>query len=465
MNTAEVPLPPIEPLEPIVPEPARWSALAQRRLLTAQIVGSALAALGALLFFSALPLGLEDLLVMYAGLGLMPIGAGIAYLAAKTRAAAPDQAYLPQSAQTPRNLFIVIWLMGVFAPVVLHAQSSGELKTQGLVSLAVSSAFVLSGGRWAFRWFANKLHAEWPTGRMAAPLAVPLSWPCNWAVNWAGLLGVLAGVLAGAIEIGILWLVATVLEPVLAPRLSSAVETSDLVYEALTDPLTLIGIFVAVAVIAPAIEEAAKGLGLRLLRRQIQRPSDGLVLGMLIGLGFGVMESGLYLSSLNGWLIGGWLRLSTLMLHGIATSVVGVAYARSLISGQGRQVVAGYGRAVLLHGLWNASAIGIGYGISDASSWWLSIICLCILIFLITRMIPRAVLAGIQTVIQEGYQQATANLPPEWSPSDYGIGWRLMGSRPRWGVRVVPEAPLEVVDMPLPGDFSPGNDAAPDKSG
>jgi hypothetical protein len=129
-----------------------------------------------------------------------------------------------------------------------------------------------------------------------------------------------------------------------------------------------------------------------------------------------------------------------LILHGIATSLVGVAYARSLMSGQRRAVAAGYGRAVLLHGLWNASAIGIGVGFGSLTLWWLGFICLGSLIILIVRMIPRTVLAGVHTVVQVGYQQAAVNLPPEWSPSDYGIGWRLMGSRPRQGVRLVPEA-------------------------
>jgi RsiW-degrading membrane proteinase PrsW (M82 family) len=243
--------------------------------------------------------------------------------------------------------------------------------------------------------------------------------------------------------------------------MSTSLETGDILGEVLSQPLVLIGLFVAVAIVAPMIEEAVKALGLRLMRRTIQRPIDGLTLGMLIGIGFGVMESGLYLSSLSGWLIGGWLRLSTLILHGIATSLVGVAYARSLISGKRGDVLAGYGRAVLLHGLWNASAIGIAVGFNNSALLCLGLPCLIILLLLIVRMIPRTVLAGVQTVIHEGYQQAGANLPAEWSPSDYGIGWRLMGSRPRRGVRVVPEATLESPTL-SPGDQSPGYDAAPD---
>ncbi|MBP7688518.1 MAG: PrsW family intramembrane metalloprotease, partial [Thermoflexales bacterium] len=317
---AEVPLPPIEPsgptanVEPIAPEPARWSAAAQGRLRAALISSSLAAVIGALLFFRDADLqSITDMLLMYAGLALMPIGASVAIVAARTLPLAPDQAYQPQSSRVPRNIFAIFWLVGVIAPLALHVESIRDLRAFSLVALAVASTFVLSGGRWAYRWFANKLVAEWPTGRIDAPPAVPLIWPRNWTIGWAGLLGVLAGVLAATVEIALVWVTATLLGPSLVKLLPASLATEDILGEMLSQPVVLLGLLVAVAVVAPAIEEAAKALGLRLLRRQIQRPIDGLTLGMLIGLGFGLMESGLYLSSLNGWLIGGWLRLSTLM--------------------------------------------------------------------------------------------------------------------------------------------------------
>jgi RsiW-degrading membrane proteinase PrsW (M82 family) len=449
-SDVEAPLLPIDPgdpavnVEPITPEPERWSVRGRRRLLAALVIGVVIAVIGALLFFQPnRVLDVEGVVMMYLGLALMPIGTGLALVAARTLSAAPDQHYHPQSPQVPRNLFVIFWLVGVIAPVVLHVESVGDLKTFSLVSLAVSSMFVLSGGRWAYRWFAGKLLGEWPTGRIGTPPAIPLRWPRSWAVVWAGMLGVLAGVLAGAVELLIIWAVASLLGPMLARLMPASLETSEVLGEMLSQPLVLIGIFVAIAIVAPAIEEACKALGLRLMRRAIQRPIDGLMLSMMIGIGFGIMESGLYLSSMSGWLILGWLRLSTLILHGIATSLVGVAYARSRFSGKRRDVLAGYGRAVLLHGVWNAAAIGIAVGFNSPALLCLGLPCLIILIFLIVRMIPRTVLAGAQTVIQEGYQQAGANLPEEWSPSDYGIGWRLMGSRPRRGMRVVAEAVSE----------------------
>jgi hypothetical protein len=95
---------------------------------------------------------------------------------------------------------------------------------------------------------------------------------------------------------------------------------------------------------------------------------------------------------------------------------------------------------------------------------WLGILCLIVLIFLIVRMIPRTVLAGAQTVIQNGYQQAEANLPAEWSPSDYGIGWRLMGSRPRRGVRVVPETIPSDTVQPIGTEADSSTSVSPDEA-
>lgn len=93
-----------------------------------------------------------------------------------------------------------------------------------------------------------------------------------------------------------------------------------------------------------------------------------------------------------------------------------------------RDLLAGYGRAVLLHGTWNAVAIGISFGFSLSAC--LGIACVIVLLLLIGVVIPRTVLAGVQTIVQEGYGQVNESLPPEWSPADYGLGWRLMGSRP-----------------------------------
>ena len=461
MDTSESQPPSVEPnltfsvAETLIPEPAHWSDRARRWLTIALVIGSLALLIGVLLFFGPATFqSIEDVLKMYLGLVLMPIGAGLIFLAARTLKAAPDQLYQLPLSGTPRQLFIAVWIVGLIASLVLRIRTLGDFRPISLVSLALASALVLSGGLWAYRWFANKLQNEWPTGRLESPPAVLLRWPRSWPIGWAAISGILGAILAGGLEVLFLWLAAMLFRSALADALQSVSVADDLT-ELLRQPIILIGALVGVAIIAPMIEEACKAIGLRLMRGAIQRPIDGLMMGMAIGISFGMVESGLYLSALGtvNWLVGGWLRLSTLILHGIATSIVGVAYARSLRSGRRRDLLAGYGRAVLLHGTWNAVAIGISFGFSLSAC--LGIACVIVLLLLIGVVIPRTVLAGVQTVIQEGYGQANESLPPEWSPADYGLGWRLMGSRPIFTppMRTVTAPEAVAPQTPIGGEY------------
>ncbi|HSD85137.1 MAG TPA: PrsW family glutamic-type intramembrane protease, partial [Anaerolineae bacterium] len=332
--------------------------------------------------------------------------------------------------------FVIVWIAGLIASFMLRMR----LKSNILVIVMLAAALGASGGLWAYRWFANKLREEWPIGHLAAPLAVPLRWPRSWVINWAGMWGVFSTSLALAFEIFWLWLVTQLFGPTLTDVVESAPLTRSLPL-----PIILIVLFVGVAIIGPLIEEACKAIGLRLMRSAIQRPLDGLMMGMAAGIGFGLVESALYLGALGSpWLINGWVRLITLLLHGVATSIVGVAYARSLRTGRRRDVLAGYGRAVLLHGSWNAVAIGTLIGFATSEWLILGLACAGVLLLVTGRLIPRTIVAGVQTVVQEGYEQANESLPPEWSPADYGLGWRLMGSRPI----IVPGTPRTVSAPP-----------------
>ncbi len=442
MDTSESPSPSMESsftssvVETPALEPAHWSARARRWQISALIIGALITLIGALLFlepssFSSIDDVVEDILKLYLALILLPLGGSLVYLVVRTQRTAPDQAYQPRPANMPRNVFIIVWIIGLIASVALKVQAIGDIKPNSLVGMLLAVTLVASGGMWVYRWFANKIQEEWPTGRLGAPAAVPLRWPRSWAISWAGMFGVFSTIVAIGVEIFLLWLAFRLLGPVLADMFESASLAQNSTGNILHQPVILIALFVGTAIVAPLIEEACKGMGLRLLRGAIQRPLDGLMMGMAAGLGFGLVESAFYLGALSSpWLIGGWVRLITLLLHGVATSLVGVAYARSLRTHRRRDVLAGYGRAVLLHGVWNAVAIGtvIGFAVPE----WLVIgfASVIVLLLLIVRLIPRTVMAGVQTVVQEGHAQANEPLPPEWSPTDYGLGWRLMGSRP-----------------------------------
>lgn len=128
--------------------------------------------------------------------------------------------------------------------------------------------------------------------------------------------------------------------------------------------------FATVAVAAPIIEEAAKGLFLLLMmtghrRTELNTLTDCLVYAGLVGAGFAWMENIFYIS--GGETVGGSLAIAGLRLvlgpfaHPLFTSMfaIGVFFAlqqRSAVAKAGCLLL-GYVAAVLMHGLWNGSAL------------------------------------------------------------------------------------------------------------
>jgi hypothetical protein len=102
--------------------------------------------------------------------------------------------------------------------------------------------------------------------------------------------------------------------------------------------------------------------------------------------------------------------------------------------------------------VWNAVTIGTVAGFTVSAWLIVGLAGVIVLLLLSARLIPRTILAGVQTVIQEGHAQANELLPPEWSPSDYGLGWRLMGSHPISGPPAYPQRSVPAVPVSQPGD-------------
>jgi RsiW-degrading membrane proteinase PrsW (M82 family) len=128
--------------------------------------------------------------------------------------------------------------------------------------------------------------------------------------------------------------------------------------------------FVSVAVVAPVVEEALKGLGILAIvligRRGLDGVVDGLVYAGVVGVGFAFVENILYLGAalVDG---GGAGLIGTFVVRGIFspfahplfTAPLGIAIAFAARRGGMRWawVLVGYVVAVLLHGLWNGSAV------------------------------------------------------------------------------------------------------------
>ncbi|MFT3942819.1 MAG: PrsW family intramembrane metalloprotease [Ancrocorticia sp.] len=122
-----------------------------------------------------------------------------------------------------------------------------------------------------------------------------------------------------------------------------------------------------VVVGAPLIEEAVKGLGVLLLffafARYFNGPVDGLVYGMLIGLGFAFTENIFYFGQFYDELAAVFRAraIESPFVHPFCTALtgmfVGMATNRSSSLAVVPLAIAGYSCAVFLHGLHNFSAV------------------------------------------------------------------------------------------------------------
>ncbi|MEV0671748.1 PrsW family intramembrane metalloprotease [Mycobacterium sp. NPDC050441] len=128
--------------------------------------------------------------------------------------------------------------------------------------------------------------------------------------------------------------------------------------------------FASVAIRAPFIEEAAKGLFLLVMmtgkrRNELNSLTDCLVYAGLVGLGFAWLEDIMYISSADS--LGGSLLTAAMRLimapfaHSLFTTMtaIGVYFALQRRSGIAKAlcILAGYLGAVLMHGLWNGSSL------------------------------------------------------------------------------------------------------------
>jgi hypothetical protein len=131
----------------------------------------------------------------------------------------------------------------------------------------------------------------------------------------------------------------------------------------LKQPLVLIGLYAAVAVIVPLVEELFKPLALWFLLGRKPSPAAGLALGAVAGAGFALPETLFNLAGAAAnpqWLALATGRVGTGFLHVCTAALTGMAIASAWRGGKTRQIVLVYVLSVALHGLWNALTITSG---------------------------------------------------------------------------------------------------------
>jgi hypothetical protein len=116
-----------------------------------------------------------------------------------------------------------------------------------------------------------------------------------------------------------------------------------------------------IAIIVPLIEELLKPLAVWLFAGKLTSPAQGFVLGMVSGAAFSIFES--LNASADGsaaWAVVASARAGTGILHIITSGLMGWGIASAFTEKRIGRLFACYIAAVLLHGVWNAAAGGLG---------------------------------------------------------------------------------------------------------
>jgi hypothetical protein len=131
----------------------------------------------------------------------------------------------------------------------------------------------------------------------------------------------------------------------------------------LGQPVALLLALAVFSGLTPMIEETSKSLIPWLIFDHLNTPADGFVAGALSGAGFGLVES-LLASATPGanWAATLLMRGGSTMMHVMAAGLTGWGIAVFRSNRRPGYLFAAYALAVLLHGLWNASAVIIVFG-------------------------------------------------------------------------------------------------------
>lgn len=129
----------------------------------------------------------------------------------------------------------------------------------------------------------------------------------------------------------------------------------------LSNPALIAAGFGYLALLIPLIEEIFKPLAVWLFARRIESPGQGFALGALCGAAFALFESlNASADSSTSWALIVTARIGTSALHMATTGLVGWGIAAAFKERRILRLMAAYVSAVLIHGVWNASAAGVG---------------------------------------------------------------------------------------------------------
>ncbi len=153
----------------------------------------------------------------------------------------------------------------------------------------------------------------------------------------------------------------------------------NLVAPYIASPAVIVTVIGYIAVMVPMIEELFKPLAVWIFAGKLDSPAQGFAMGMLSGGAFALLES--LNASGDGsasWPIIVSIRAGTSLLHMTTSGLVGWGIASAFREKRYLRFFAAYFAAVLIHGIWNACAVGAGIStigeLIGKSEWLFNII-------------------------------------------------------------------------------------------
>ncbi len=132
----------------------------------------------------------------------------------------------------------------------------------------------------------------------------------------------------------------------------------------ISNPSVIVAALGFVAVLVPLIEELFKPLAVWLFARRIESPAQGFTMGLLSGAAFALVESlNASGAGTETWPVIVTVRAGTSLLHIMASGLVGWGIVSAFRERRILRLFAAYFSAVLLHGIWNACAVGAGFSL------------------------------------------------------------------------------------------------------
>ncbi len=129
----------------------------------------------------------------------------------------------------------------------------------------------------------------------------------------------------------------------------------------ISNPIVIAAGIGYIALIVPLIEELLKPLAVWIFASKLESPSQGFVMGLLSGAAFALIESlNASADSTISWPVIVSVRAGTSILHMTASGLVGWGIASAFTERRIGRLFAAYFSAVMIHGVWNASAAGAG---------------------------------------------------------------------------------------------------------